>query len=143
MLISDMKKFACTVKHWKKNVRKCTVQLMKCKVQFFSHEDYNFILSSVYMFPRTMYYWVLSLSFYCFLYTTHSKMPYTVFHPLNYQYHLIWIVIGNNIYLGHKYIIFVLSFPNRRVRTLYACLGENDGELSFEPNQIITNGKFS
>jgi hypothetical protein len=21
-------------------------------------------------------------------------------------------------------------------------LGENDGELSFEPNQIITNGKF-
>jgi len=28
------------------------------------------------------------------------------------------------------------------VRTLYACLGENDGELSFEPNQIITNGKY-
>lgn len=27
------------------------------------------------------------------------------------------------------------------MRTLYACLGENDGELSFEPNQIITNGK--
>nr|CAD7463418.1 unnamed protein product [Timema tahoe] len=27
----------------------------------------------------------------------------------------------------------------RRVRTLYACMGENDGELSFEPNQIITN----
>lgn len=26
-----------------------------------------------------------------------------------------------------------------RVRTLYACLAENDGELSFEPNQIITN----
>ncbi|KAJ8721134.1 hypothetical protein PYW08_006599 [Mythimna loreyi] len=26
-----------------------------------------------------------------------------------------------------------------RVRTLYACLGESDGELSFEPNQIITN----
>ncbi|XP_030037975.2 rho GTPase-activating protein 26 [Manduca sexta] len=26
-----------------------------------------------------------------------------------------------------------------RVRTLYACLGEGDGELSFEPNQIITN----
>uniref|UniRef100_A0A336MDA1 CSON015484 protein n=1 Tax=Culicoides sonorensis TaxID=179676 RepID=A0A336MDA1_CULSO len=25
-----------------------------------------------------------------------------------------------------------------RVRTLYACLAENDGELSFEPNQIIT-----
>ncbi|XP_063831792.1 rho GTPase-activating protein 26-like [Ostrinia nubilalis] len=26
-----------------------------------------------------------------------------------------------------------------RVRTLYACLGESDGELSFEPNQIVTN----
>ncbi|XP_060806169.1 rho GTPase-activating protein Graf [Amyelois transitella] len=26
-----------------------------------------------------------------------------------------------------------------RVRTLYACLGESPGELSFEPNQIITN----
>ncbi|XP_056643046.1 rho GTPase-activating protein 26 isoform X2 [Diorhabda carinulata] len=31
----------------------------------------------------------------------------------------------------------------RRVRTLYACLGEQDGELSFEPNQIITNVKSS
>ncbi|KAJ8940220.1 hypothetical protein NQ314_010782 [Rhamnusium bicolor] len=31
----------------------------------------------------------------------------------------------------------------RRVRTLYACLGEHDGELSFEPNQIITNVKIS
>ncbi|XP_069680472.1 rho GTPase-activating protein Graf isoform X5 [Periplaneta americana] len=31
----------------------------------------------------------------------------------------------------------------RRVRTLYACLGENDGELSFEPNQIITNVRAS
>ncbi|XP_076302929.1 GTPase regulator associated with FAK isoform X2 [Lasioglossum baleicum] len=30
-----------------------------------------------------------------------------------------------------------------RVRTLYACLAENDGELSFEPNQIITNVKAS
>lgn len=29
----------------------------------------------------------------------------------------------------------------RRVRTLYACVGENDSELTFEPNQIITNGK--
>lgn len=27
------------------------------------------------------------------------------------------------------------------MRTLYACMAENDGELSFEPNQIITNGK--
>lgn len=32
---------------------------------------------------------------------------------------------------------------NVRVRTLYACLGESDGELSFEPNQIITNVKSS
>ncbi len=31
----------------------------------------------------------------------------------------------------------------RRVRTLYACLAENDGELSFEPNQIITNGEYN
>ncbi|XP_011144623.1 rho GTPase-activating protein 26 isoform X1 [Harpegnathos saltator] len=30
-----------------------------------------------------------------------------------------------------------------RVRTLYACMAENDGELSFEPNQIITNVKDS
>jgi len=30
-----------------------------------------------------------------------------------------------------------------RVRTLYACMAENDGELSFEPNQIITNVKAS
>lgn len=25
---------------------------------------------------------------------------------------------------------------------MYACLGEHDGELSFEPNQIITNGTY-
>lgn len=30
---------------------------------------------------------------------------------------------------------------NWRVRTLYACLAENEGELSFEPNQIIINGE--
>ncbi|XP_012146676.1 GTPase regulator associated with FAK isoform X2 [Megachile rotundata] len=30
-----------------------------------------------------------------------------------------------------------------RVRTLYACVAGNDGELSFEPNQIITNVKAS
>ena len=29
----------------------------------------------------------------------------------------------------------------RRVRTLYACVGEHETELSFEPNQVITNGK--
>jgi len=27
----------------------------------------------------------------------------------------------------------------RRVRTLYACVGEHETELSFEPNQIISN----
>ena len=32
---------------------------------------------------------------------------------------------------------FVFS---RRVRTLYACVGENETELTFEPNQIIVNG---
>ena len=35
-----------------------------------------------------------------------------------------------------------ILFP-RRVRTLYACVGENETELTFEPNQIITNGKRS
>ncbi|CAH0718861.1 unnamed protein product, partial [Brenthis ino] len=37
------------------------------------------------------------------------------------------------------------AFPPRttRVRTLYACLGESEGELSFEPNQIITNVTMS
>ena len=29
----------------------------------------------------------------------------------------------------------------RRVRTLYACVGEHESELSFEPNQLITDGK--
>jgi len=27
----------------------------------------------------------------------------------------------------------------RKVRTLYACVGEHETELSFEPNQIITS----
>ena len=31
---------------------------------------------------------------------------------------------------------------SRRVRTLYACVGEHDTELSFEPNQIITSSKY-
>lgn len=26
---------------------------------------------------------------------------------------------------------------------MYACMAENDGELSFEPNQIITNGVYN
>ncbi|XP_045123286.1 rho GTPase-activating protein 26-like isoform X19 [Portunus trituberculatus] len=32
-----------------------------------------------------------------------------------------------------------ISFQPRRVRTLYACVGENESELSFEPNQVLTN----
>lgn len=28
------------------------------------------------------------------------------------------------------------------VRTLYACVGENESELSFEPNVYLTNGQF-
>ncbi|XP_062139854.1 rho GTPase-activating protein Graf isoform X3 [Drosophila sulfurigaster albostrigata] len=36
-----------------------------------------------------------------------------------------------------------LNAGTARVRTLYACMGESEGELSFEPNQIITNVRFS
>ncbi|XP_037724563.1 rho GTPase-activating protein 26 isoform X2 [Drosophila subpulchrella] len=36
-----------------------------------------------------------------------------------------------------------LSTGTARVRTLYACMGESEGELSFEPNQIITNVRYS
>ncbi|XP_069957009.1 rho GTPase-activating protein 26 isoform X16 [Cherax quadricarinatus] len=32
-----------------------------------------------------------------------------------------------------------VNSPPRRVRTLYACVGENESELSFEPNQILSN----
>ena len=46
-------------------------------------------------------------------------------------------------------IIFVILFLEtsgsdehcRRVRTLYACVGEHESELSFEPNQVLTDGK--
>lgn len=30
----------------------------------------------------------------------------------------------------------------KRVRTLYACVGEHETELSFEPNMIISNGEL-
>ena len=30
----------------------------------------------------------------------------------------------------------------RKVRTLYACVGEHESELNFEPNQLITDGEF-
>lgn len=32
---------------------------------------------------------------------------------------------------------------NSTVRTKYVCIGSNPSELSFEPNQVITNGKLS
>lgn len=46
--------------------------------------------------------------------------------------------------LNSNIVVSTLTFVRifRRVRTLYACMAENDGELSFEPNQIITNGKI-
>ncbi|XP_069680470.1 rho GTPase-activating protein 26 isoform X4 [Periplaneta americana] len=45
--------------------------------------------------------------------------------------------------LGLHYATSYRTHDALRVRTLYACLGENDGELSFEPNQIITNVRAS
>jgi len=45
--------------------------------------------------------------------------------------------------LGLHYATSYRPPESLRVRTLYACLGENDGELSFEPNQIITNVRAS
>lgn len=47
----------------------------------------------------------------------------------------------SSLYMGYPKMY--KSPANVRVRTLYACLGEHDGELSFEPNQIITNVKSS
>ncbi|CAH0560204.1 unnamed protein product [Brassicogethes aeneus] len=56
-------------------------------------------------------------------------------------------VESNHIFLTHAlrggHQLLSSPFKTKRVRTLYACLGENDGELSFEPNQIITNVKSS
>ncbi|XP_065352976.1 rho GTPase-activating protein 26 isoform X7 [Cloeon dipterum] len=45
--------------------------------------------------------------------------------------------------LNTHYVTQYKPLNNIRVRTLYACVGENDGELSFEPNQIITNVRGS
>lgn len=41
--------------------------------------------------------------------------------------------------LGINYPPSYRSQPDQRVRTLYACVGGNSSELSFDPNQIITN----
>ena len=49
--------------------------------------------------------------------------------------------------LNH-YLFFYFLDPSggeesqRKVRTLYACVGEHESELNFEPNQVITDGKF-
>ncbi|XP_050071826.1 rho GTPase-activating protein Graf [Anopheles maculipalpis] len=54
------------------------------------------------------------------------------------------ISLAQQQYLQHKQGKQSLtSREDIRVRTLYACLAENDGELSFEPNQIITNVRRS
>lgn len=45
--------------------------------------------------------------------------------------------------MGIHYASSYKPYESVQVRTLYACLGENDGELSFEPNQIITNVRSS
>ncbi|CAB0036694.1 unnamed protein product [Trichogramma brassicae] len=36
-------------------------------------------------------------------------------------------------------LLLLINHLHKRVRTLYACMAESVGELSFEPNQIITN----
>ncbi|KAK7602050.1 hypothetical protein V9T40_009491 [Parthenolecanium corni] len=48
-----------------------------------------------------------------------------------------------NPVMGIHYASSYKPYESVQVRTLYACLGENDGELSFEPNQIITNVRSS
>ncbi|XP_044748159.1 rho GTPase-activating protein 26 isoform X2 [Coccinella septempunctata] len=59
---------------------------------------------------------------------------------------------GNGYNIAHKkierssYNVYPKSARtpgNVRVRTLYTCLAGHDGELSFEPNQIITNVRAS
>jgi hypothetical protein len=44
---------------------------------------------------------------------------------------------------SRDYFISGVRQNSVRVRTLYACVGENDSELSFEPNQIIYNVRQS
>ena len=56
------------------------------------------------------------------------------------------------IFFTTEFSIVASSIPNSsspttnktgdRVRTLYACVGEHESELSFEPNQLITGGKI-
>lgn len=50
-------------------------------------------------------------------------------------------VSSHNSQCASPPLVLARAAPLRctRVRTLYACLGESEGELSFEPNQIITN----
>lgn len=48
--------------------------------------------------------------------------------------------LANNISASTTSISSNSSNIGRRVRTKFVCVAENDGELSFEPNMIITNG---
>jgi len=50
--------------------------------------------------------------------------------------------IQNTYILDYFIYQYCVVDCSRRVRTLYACEAENDSELSFEPNQIITNGEL-
>ena len=48
---------------------------------------------------------------------------------------------------GKSFNVFILKLKFhgscfRTARTLFRCEAENDSELSFEPNQIIKNGKL-
>ena len=38
-------------------------------------------------------------------------------------------------------MIAIGFFCRKKARTLYMCEGENETELSFEPNEIIENGE--
>ena len=44
-------------------------------------------------------------------------------------------------HLTHLWVMMLYIIPCSQVRTLYACVGEHETELSFEPNAIITSGK--
>lgn len=36
----------------------------------------------------------------------------------------------------------VIPYRTNRVLTLYACVADTDSELTFEPNEVITDGKY-
>ena len=57
---------------------------------------------------------------------------------------LVWRPQTSNIFVvpagPSKGVTGMQPVELKKVRTLYACVGEHETELSFEPNQIITNG---